>query len=56
MKTNRLFVHYHHERHYQGRSNLLLFDPNPAPMPGMFSKVRRKERLGELLSYYNRAA
>jgi putative transposase len=44
--------HYHHERNHQGLANQLI-----AAEPGMRShgdQVRRRERLGGLLSYYYR--
>jgi putative transposase len=47
-------AHYHHERNHQGLTNQLI-----APEPGMRShgdQVRRRERLGGLLSYYYRDA
>jgi putative transposase len=47
-------THYHHERNHQGLINQLI-----APEPGMRShsdQVRRRERLGGLLSYYYRDA
>jgi transposase InsO family protein len=47
-------VHYHHERNHQGLANQLII---PAPDLGSHSsQVRRRERLGGLLSYYNREA
>jgi putative transposase len=45
-------AHYHHERNHQGLANQLI-----AAEPGMRShgdQVRRRERLGGLLSYYYR--
>ena len=45
-------AHYHSERHHQGLDNQLI-----APEPGMGSRsgqVRRRKRLGGLLSYYYR--
>jgi len=47
-------AHYHHERNHQGLANQLI-----AAEPGMRShgdQVRRRERLGGLLSYYYRDA
>jgi putative transposase len=47
-------AHYHHERHHQGLTNQLI-----GPEPGMRShgdRVRRRECLGGLLSYYDRDA
>jgi putative transposase len=47
-------AHYHTERNHQGLDNQLI-----APEPGMGSRsgqVRRRKRLGGLLSYYYRDA
>ena len=47
-------THYHNERHHQGLDNQLI-----APEPGIggqIGEVRRRERLGGLLSYYYREA
>jgi putative transposase len=47
-------AHYHHERNHQGLSNQLII---PEPDLGSHSgQVRRRERLGRLLSYYHREA
>jgi transposase InsO family protein len=46
--------HYHQERNHQGKGNRLLF-PESARSLERFA-VRRRERLGGLLNYYNRAA
>src|SRR6267142_768982 len=49
-------AHYHEERNHQGKDNLLLF-PLPTPaVRGKENKVRRRERLGGLLKYYEREA
>jgi hypothetical protein len=48
--------HYHQERNHQGKDNLLLF-PAPVPcQPTHRGAIRRRERLGDLLNYYRRAA
>jgi putative transposase len=47
-------AHYHHERNHQGLANQLII---PEPDLGSHSaQVRRRERLGGLLSYYHREA
>jgi putative transposase len=47
-------THYHHERNHQGLGNQLI---TPAPDLGSHSgQVRRRDRLGSLLSYYYRNA
>ena len=48
-------AHYHEERNHQGKQNRLLF---PLPNRGVRDNgiVRRKERLGGLLKYYEREA
>ena len=45
---------YHHERNHQGRDNQLLQRPPPPVNPD--ADVARRERLGGLLSFYDRAA
>jgi putative transposase len=47
-------VHYHHERNHQGLDNQLIA-PEPV-VGGHMGAVRRRERLGGLLSYYYREA
>jgi putative transposase len=47
-------THYHSERNHQGLENQLI-DPEPG-MGGQIGEVRRRERLGGLLSYYYREA
>jgi putative transposase len=47
-------IHYHEERNHQGKDNLLLFPPQRTS--GNWGKVRRRERLGGLLKYYERVA
>jgi hypothetical protein len=44
--------HYHAERNHQGIDNRLISGP-PVQMTG---RVRRRQRLGGLLSFYARAA
>jgi hypothetical protein len=45
--------HYHTERNHQGLGNELIESPARANTDGV---VRRRQRLGGLLSYYDRAA
>lgn len=46
-------THYHRERNHQGIGNALIEgDGSPHPV----GAIRRRHRLGELLSYYYRAA
>lgn len=47
-------AHYHGERPHQGRGNEII-EPDKEPMPAE-GAVRRRERLGGLLSYYHRRA
>ena len=48
--------HYHAERNHQGKGNKLLFPP-PTPLESpLRGRVRRRERLGVLLKYYEREA
>jgi hypothetical protein len=47
--------HYHRERNHQGKNNMLLF-PSPIQWNGEKGRVRRRERLGGLLKYYEREA
>ena len=51
---NEYVAHYHTERNYQGKSNVVLF-PRVAQMRGSKS-VRCRERLGGLLRYYHQEA
>jgi len=46
-------VHYHGERNHQGLDNELIDQPTRQRASG---PVRRRERVGGLLSYYYRAA
>jgi putative transposase len=46
-------LHYHQERNHQGRENVILF-PSPTRMNRKQGQVRRRERLGGLLKYYER--
>jgi len=46
-------THYHHERNHQGLSNALIDRVGAEPSRG---PVRRRQRVGGLLSYYYRAA
>ena len=53
-ETLQTFVeHYHHERNHQGLGNRV-FEYRAPKSPG--PRIRRRERLGGLLSYYYRAA
>jgi hypothetical protein len=46
--------HYHRERNHQGLGNQLLIPSRVMGEPGV--PVKRRERLGGMLSYYNREA
>ena len=46
--------HYHRERNHQGLANELI--EAVAPGSGNLGRIRRRQRLGGLLSYYSRAA
>jgi transposase InsO family protein len=46
-------THYHGERNHQGLDNALIMPPHPSAIGGA---VRRRARLGGLLSYYHREA
>ncbi len=49
-------IHYHQERNHQGKDNVLLF-PSPTRLTReKQGTVRRRERLGGLLKYYEREA
>ena len=48
-------MHYHQERNHQGKDNLLLF-PVPRRLTQRRGKVRRRERLGGLLKFYENGA
>jgi hypothetical protein len=49
-------AHYHHERNHQGLDNRIL-EPTTADRAGTtVGVVRRRTRLGGLLSFYHRAA
>jgi putative transposase len=47
--------HYHHERNYQGKGNVLLF-PAVRQNPECQGLTQCRERLGGLLKYYTRNA
>jgi transposase InsO family protein len=49
-------MHYHQERNHQGKDNRLLFPTSPRLMSARKGKIRRGERLGGLLKYYEREA
>jgi putative transposase len=46
-------THYHAERNHQGIGNALIDRPPPQPAAG---PIRRRRRVGGILSYYYRAA
>jgi len=48
-------THFHHERHHQGKGNVLLF-PVVSPAPEREGPIQCRERLGGLLKYYEREA
>jgi transposase InsO family protein len=48
-------AHFHHERNHQGKGNVLLFPP-ASQDKAHAGPVRRRERLGGLLKYYERDA
>src|SRR5262245_42205835 len=48
--------HYHQERNYQGKGNLLLFPTSTPRAAGPHRLIRCRERLGGLLKHYIRAA
>src|SRR5438552_405705 len=48
-------AHFHHERHHQGKGNVLLF-PSANQDKAYESPLRCRERLGGLLKYYVREA
>lgn len=52
LAISHFMAHYHTERNHQGLANQLL---RPAPIT-QFRPVRRRQRLGGMLSYYHRAA
>ena len=49
-------VHYHEERNHQGKENLILFPLETEGARNRQEAVRRRERLGGLLKYYEREA
>jgi transposase InsO family protein len=48
-------AHYHEERPHQGKGNVVLM-PSPRYRTEREGPIRRRERLGGLLKYYNREA
>jgi hypothetical protein len=48
--------HYHHERNYQGKGNVLLFPTVSAADMVPQGPMQCRERLGGLLTYYEREA
>ena len=53
VKSTDHLVHYHRERNHQGIGNELIDGIGVQPHSG---RVRRRQRVGGLLSYYYRAA
>jgi Integrase core domain len=51
--THEFIAHYHDERNHQGIGNELITGPAPHQNAG---RIRRRQRLGGLLNYYDRAA
>jgi putative transposase len=47
--------HYHQERNHQGKGNVLLF-PSSSPAAGDGGPIQCRQRLGGLLTYYEREA
>ena len=47
--------HFHHERHHQGKGNVLLF-PAVSQSTEQQGPMQCRERLGGLLKYYTRDA
>ena len=47
--------HYHHERNHQGKGNVLLFRSS-SPAAGDGGPIQCRQRLGGLLTYYERKA
>jgi transposase InsO family protein len=52
---NEYVTHFHHERPHQGKGNMVLL-PSPEPIMVREGSIRCRERLGGLLTYYDRAA
>ena len=55
-EENLKFTHYHEERNHQGKDNVLLFPLPTQAVRGEQENVRCRERLGDLLKYYERKA
>ena len=53
---NEYVAHFHSERNYQGKGNVLLFTEPVGPGGSTGGRVECRERLGGLLRYYARAA
>jgi putative transposase len=51
----RYLEHYHGERNHEGKDNQILFLSRPEAR-GNIGAVRCRERLGDLLKYYERKA
>jgi hypothetical protein len=54
MQSNHYLTHYHSERKHQGLDNQLISPPPEGGVPT--GKVKRRARLGGVLSYYYREA
>ena len=48
--------HFHEERNHQGKGNVLLFPVEKVGQQRPRSRVRCRERIGGLLTYYSYAA
>jgi hypothetical protein len=48
--------HYHQERNHQGKDNLVLFPVSASGTPARQGAIRCRERLGDLVKHYSRAA
>ncbi len=55
-RRGKYLVHYHAERHHQGKDNVLLFPTAPPALGRVDGPVGCKERLGRPLKYYHREA
>ena len=54
--VNEYVAHYHEDRYHQGLDRQLIARPNAANSDQTTGAIRRKARLGGLLSYYHREA
>ncbi len=53
---NEFIAHYHEERNYQGKGNLLLFPSADLSSPPESDAIECKQRFGGMLKYYHREA